>query len=124
MGEIRDLGALLQRAGFAMPVADNLTLTVSYPSPVHLMHDLRAMGETSALNARPRHFSSREVLLGASALYTRTHGDGAGRVPASFELVFLTGWCPSESQPRPLRPGSASARLADALGTQETPLRD
>lgn len=124
MGEIRDLGALLQRAGFAMPVADGHSLTVSYESPMHLMHDLRAMGEASALSARPRHFTPRGLFQGAAKLYQQTHGDDAGRIPATFELIFLTGWSPADNQPRPLRPGSATARLADALGTQETPLRD
>jgi len=124
MGEIRDLGALLQRAGFALPVADGRRVPVSYASPLGLMRDLRAMGEANALAARPRHFTRRDVILRAADLYVRRHGDDEGRIPATFELIFLTGWSPADSQPRPLRPGSASARLADALGTQETPLGD
>lgn len=124
MGEIRDLGALLQRAGFALPVADTLPLTVSYQSALHLMRDLRAMGEGNALAARPRRVTRRSVLLRAAQLYTERFGDGAGRIPASFEIITLTGWAPDASQPQPLRPGSAAQRLADALGTRETPLKD
>ncbi|WP_306151233.1 methyltransferase domain-containing protein [Roseovarius sp. MMSF_3281] len=124
MGEIRDLGALLQRAGFALPVADYLPLKTSYESPLHLMRELRAMGEASALAARPRHATRRSVILRAWELYTETFGTDDGRVPASFDLMVLTGWAPDESQPQPLRPGSATARLADALGTTESPLKD
>jgi len=124
MAEIRDLGALLQRAGFALPVADSLPLTASYPSPLHLMRELRRMGEANALAARLRRPTRRQVILRALELYARTHGDAEGRVPATFELVVLTGWAPDESQPKPLRPGSAKARLAEALGSVETPLAD
>ncbi len=124
MGEIRDLGALLQRAGFALPVADSVPLRASYDSALKLMHDLRAMGETNALAARPRHMMRRDVLFRATTLYTDTFGDEAGRVRATFELMVLTGWAPDDSQPQPLRPGSATARLADALGTKETALKD
>ena len=124
MGEIRDLGALLQRAGFALPVADYLPLKASYESPLHLMRDLRAMGETSALAARPRHAMRRLVMMRACELYVENFATSDGRVPASFDLMVLTGWSPDESQPQPLRPGSANARLADALGTRESPLKD
>jgi len=124
MGEIRDLGALLQRAGFALPVADSVPLTVNYASPLHLMRDLRAMGETNALNGRSRHIMRRDLLLRASDIYQNAFGDSEGRIPATFELIFLTGWSPDASQPQPLRPGSAATRLADALGTEETKLKD
>jgi SAM-dependent methyltransferase len=124
MGEIRDLGGLLQRAGFALPVADSFTLTASYGDPLRLMRDLRAMGETSALAARPRNFMRRDVLMRACNLYVQTHGDSLGRVPASFEFITLTGWSPADSQPQPLRPGSAATRLAEALGTRESTLKD
>ena len=124
MGEIRELGALLQRAGFALPVADSLPLTVSYATPLHLMRDLRAMGETNALKTRLRHATRRAVMLRACEIYCETFGDAQGRVPATFDLIVLTGWAPDESQPKPLRPGSATARLAEALGTQENPLKD
>ncbi len=123
MGEIRDLGALLQRAGLQMPVADAFTRAVSYASALHLMHDLRAMGEASALAARPRRFTRRQVLARAAEIYAERFG-ADGRVPASFEIICLTGWAPGPDQPQPLRPGSAKTRLADALGTRETPLPD
>ncbi|MEM7499214.1 MAG: methyltransferase domain-containing protein [Pseudomonadota bacterium] len=121
MGEIRDLGALLQRAGFAMPVADSERLSLSYESAWHLMRDLRAMGETSALAGRPRHFTRRAVLARAAEIYGETHRLADGRVGAEIELVYLTGWAPAAGQPKPLRPGSARTRLADALGTLELP---
>ena len=124
MGEIRDLGALLQRASFALPVADSFVLNVSYQSPLHLMHELRAMGENNALSARSRQTMRKNLLQRACEIYTQTFGDGSGRIPATFELIVLTGWSPDASQPQPLRRGSASARLADALGTRETPLND
>ncbi len=124
MGEIRDLGGLLQRAGFALPVADSLPLRVSYASPTALMHDLRRMGEGNALNGRLRHFSRPAVLRRAADLYHDTYADADGRIPATFELMFLTGWSPADSQPKPLRPGAARTRLADALGTPEHPLKD
>ena len=124
MAEIRDLGALLQRAGFALPVADSLTLTASYRDALHLMRDLRAMGEGNALAARLRHATQRAVLLRAAALYAEGFGTAQGRIPATFEIITLTGWAPDDSQPKPLRPGSAAQRLADALGTLEKPLGD
>ena len=124
MGEIRDLGALLQRAGFVLPVADSLPLTVSYASPLHLMRDLRAMGENNAMAGRPRQPMRRELLFSACDLYSQSFGDADNRIPATFELIFLTGWSPGPDQPQPLRPGSAQTRLADALGTHETRLKD
>ena len=124
MGEIRDLGGLLQRAGLALPVADSFTLNASYASALHLMRDLRAMGETNALTGRLRRPTRRAVMLRAAALYAESFGDAEGRVPASFEIVALTGWAPDASQQKPLRPGSAAHRLSDALNTRETPLED
>lgn len=115
MGEIRDLGALLQRAGLALPVADGFTRTASYRDALHLMTDLRAMGETSALIDRPRRFSRRSVLIAAAERYATAFGQPDGRIPATFEVICLTGWAPHESQQKPLRPGSAIARLEDAL---------
>jgi SAM-dependent methyltransferase len=123
MGEIRDLGALMQRAGFALPVADSVTQTVLYPDLPALMADLRAMGETSALSARPRRFTRRKVLAEAEAIYRANFPAPDGRIAATFELIFLTGWAPHESQQQPLRPGSAKARLADALRVPEQPLK-
>ena len=123
MGEIRDLGALLQRAGFALPVADSLPLTVSYADITALMRDLRAMGETNALTARPKRFMNRRIIARAQDLYAEGFATEDGRLSATFEVIFMTGWAPDDSQPQPLRPGSATARLADALETEETKLK-
>jgi SAM-dependent methyltransferase len=117
--ELRPLGALLQRAGFALPVVDQDRLTVRYDDAFALMRDLRAMGATNALTERSRKPLRREVLLRAAALYAERFADTDGRVRATFDIVSLSGWTPHESQQQPLRPGSARARLADALGTTE-----
>lgn len=122
MGEIRDLGGLMQRAGFALPVADSLVQTVEYPNFPALLSDLRASGETNALAGRLRRFTGRSVLAAAGAVYAETFATAEGRLPATAELVFLTGWAPHDSQQQPLRPGSAKARLAEALGVPEAPL--
>ena len=121
MGEIRDLGGLLGRAGFQMPVADVETLSVSYASPLPLMRDLRAMGETNVMTQRRRTFLRRETLMEACRIYQDSFGTLDGRIPATFEIVYLTGWSPGPNQPTPKRPGSATHRLADALGTVERP---
>ncbi len=123
MAELREAGGLLQRAGFALPVADSVTRNVTYASALHLMRDLRAMGETNALASRNRRPLGRTVLTEAMRLYQAKFASG-GRISATFELIFLTGWAPSADQPQPLRPGSAAQRLADALGTKETPAGD
>lgn len=115
MGEIRDLGALLQRAGLAMPVADSLPLQVHYPGFFPLLRDLRAMGETNALAARDRRPLPRRVLHRAAELYAERFGDAHGQLVATFEIITLTGWAPSDDQPKPLRPGSARQSLAEAL---------
>ena len=122
MGEIRDLGGLMQRAGFALPVADSLQQTVEYRTFPALLADLRAAGETNALQARLRHFTRRSVLTEAARIYAGSYSTAEGRLAATAELVVLTGWAPHESQQQPLRPGSAKARLADALGVPEKPL--
>lgn len=122
MGEIRDLGALLQRAGFALPVADGFTKTVLYRDAFHLMTDLRAMGEGNALMARLRRPTRRAVLARAAAIYQDRFAGADGRIPATFEIIALTGWAPHDSQQKPLRPGSATARLAEALHAAERPL--
>ncbi|MCX7646690.1 MAG: SAM-dependent methyltransferase [Rhodobacteraceae bacterium] len=119
MGEIRDLGALLQRAGLALPVADSVSLTLSYETAFHLMRDLRAMGEGNALAGRRRTPPPRALFAEAARIYAEAFGTPDGRVPATVEMIFLTGWAPDPSQPRALRPGSARHRLADALGTVE-----
>jgi SAM-dependent methyltransferase len=121
MGEIRDLGALLQRAGFALPVADAYARTVHYRDLTHLMHDLRTMGEGNALAQRLRHPSRRAIFTRAAQIYADSYGHD-GKIPATFETICLTGWAPADSQPKPLRPGSAAQRLADALNTAENPL--
>ena len=122
MGEIRDLGGLLQRAGFALPVADSFTKTVRYRDALHLMRDLRQMGEGNALAARLRHPTRRAVLLRAAEMYQAQYADAEGRIAATFEIICLTGWAPADSQPKPLKPGSAAQRLADALNAAEMPL--
>jgi len=121
MGEIRDLGGLLGRAGLALPVADTLRKTVSYGDLFGLIRDLRDMGETNALAARHRSPPPRALFPRAAQIYAASFPDPAdpARIRASFELVFLTGWAPHETQQQPLRPGSARTRLADALGTTE-----
>lgn len=123
-GEVRDLGDLLQRAGLALPVVDSVPLNASYADMGALMRDLRAMGESNAMQARPRHFTRRAVFDRATQIYADAFGDGTGRIIATYDLIFLTGWAPHESQQKPLRPGSATTRLADALNTKETPLGD
>ncbi|SIS58985.1 methyltransferase domain-containing protein [Phaeovulum vinaykumarii] len=110
MGEIRDLGGVLPRAGLALPVADVVNLTASYRDAWHLMRDLRAMGETNALAARRRTIPPRALFDEASRLYSLSFGDDDGRVRASFDLVFLTGWAPHESQQKPLPPGGGRWR--------------
>lgn len=124
MAEIRDLGGLLQRAGFSLPVADSFTKTVIYQDALALMRDLRAMGEANALAARLRRPTRRAVFTRAANLYAQHHALPDGRIKATFEVIGLTGWAPHESQQKPLRPGSAAQRLADALNTAELPLRD
>lgn len=118
MGEIRDLGGLVQRAGLALPVADSTVLNVTYETPLHLMRDLRAMGETNVMTARRKNPMRRETLLKACEIYTQNYSED-GRILATFEIIFLTGWSPHESQQKPLKPGSAQMLLADALGAEE-----
>jgi len=119
-----DAAGLLQRAGFALPVADVDRVRVRYAHPLALLKDLRAMGETSVLIDRSRKPLSRKVLFRAMELYQERFAEPDGRVPATFEIVTVTGWAPHESQQKPLRPGSAKMRLADALGTVERPAGD
>lgn len=118
--DVRDMGALLQRAGFALPVVDVDTITVTFPDTLALMKDLRGMGETNAVKARRSDFLRRATLGRAAQVYRDRHGDSAGRIPATFRVMFVTAWAPASSQPKALRPGSATARLADALGEIET----
>lgn len=117
--DLRDMGSLLQRAGFALPVVDSELVTVRYRDLFGLLRDLRALGWTNALTDRRKAGLRRETLLRAAALYAERFTDADGRLRASFEIVWLSGWAPHESQQKPLRPGSAKARLADALGVPE-----
>lgn len=119
MAEIRDLGGLLQRAGLALPVADSFARKVHYRDAFHLMQDLRAMGEGNALNDRLRRPTRRAVFAKMAELYAQAYAVDGDRVAATFDMVFLTGWAPHESQQKPLRPGSAVNRLADALNAAE-----
>ena len=116
-----DAAALLQRAGFALPVADSETITVTYPGLPALLRDLRGMGETNALSARRRGFWRRATLARAALIYAERFGDADGRIPATFEVLFLCGWAPHPSQPKPLPRGSARVRLSDALKPSPKP---
>jgi SAM-dependent methyltransferase len=117
--DLRELGALLQRAGFALPVTDVDRVTVRYDSIFGLMHDLRRMGAANALFDRRRTPLRRQTLMRAAEIYASRFSDADGRLRATFEIVWLLGWAPDPSQQQPLKPGSAKARLADALGTDE-----
>lgn len=114
-GDVRDLGALLQRAGFALPVADSDALTVRYRDVFALMADLRAMGGTNVLASRRRTPTRRATMLRMAGIYAERFSDPDGRIRATFEIVHLSGWAPHESQQKPLKPGSARTRLSDAL---------
>jgi len=116
MADVRDLGNLLQRAGFALPVADAEIITVRYETPFKLFDDLRGMAESNALNTGSKTFLRRDTLARAAELYMDRYVGDDGRIPATFEIVTLTAWAPHESQPKPLRPGSATTSLADVLG--------
>ncbi len=116
--DLRNVGALLQRAGFALPAVDRDVVTVRYSEPLRLLADLRAMGEASALAERSRALN-RSALFRAMEIYRERFADPDGRVRASFEIITATGWAPHASQQKPLAPGSARARLADALGVNE-----
>ena len=117
--DLQDIAGLLQRAGFALPAADRDVVTVRYGEPMRLLADLRAMGETAALAERPPRTLSRRILARAFDLYRARFSDADARVRATFEILTATGWAPHESQQKPLKPGSAQTRLADALGTKE-----
>lgn len=118
-GDVRDYGALLQRAGFALPVADAEVLKVPYPSPRELMREIRVLGGGNVLSDRSKAPLHRRTLDRAEAIYRERHATADGRVSATFEIVYLSGWAPDASQQKPLKPGSAAARLADALHTTE-----
>lgn len=113
--DVRELGSLLQRAGFALPVADNDVVRVTYASPLALMRDLKAMAASNMLIERRRTPVSRRLLFRAAEVYRERFGLPDGRIPATFEIITLTGWVPHESQQKPLAPGSAQVRLSDVL---------
>jgi SAM-dependent methyltransferase len=117
--DLRDAAHLVQRAGFALPAVDRDLITVRYAEPLRLLSDLRAMGETSALAARSSRNLSRRILARTFDVYRERFSDPDGRIRATFEIITLTGWAPHESQQKPLKPGSAKTRLADALHARE-----
>jgi SAM-dependent methyltransferase len=119
--DVREMGTLLQRAGFALPVTDVDRVTVRYATPLALMHDLRRMGATNPMLERSRRPLRRATLRRMMEIYAERFADADGRIRATFEIVWLSGWAPHESQQKPLAPGSARQRLADALGTTEIP---
>jgi SAM-dependent methyltransferase len=119
--DLRELGALLQRAGFALPVTDVERVTVRYANAFALMHDLRRMGATNVVMERRHTPLRRATLLRMAEIYAQRFADADGRLRATFDIVWLSGWAPDASQQQPLRPGSARMRLADALGTREVP---
>jgi len=123
LADVREMGGLLQRAGFALPVVDSDTITVTHGDMFALMRDLRGMGETNASLTRRRSLTRRATMFAAAERYTELYGDrdNEGRIPATFQILTLTAWAPDAAQPKPLRPGSAGARLADALGVDEKP---
>lgn len=117
--DLRDAAGLLQRAGFALPVADSETIEVEYDNALALMRDLNGMGESNLVAERRRGVTRRATLMRAAELYGERFSLPSGRVAASFEVLYLHGWAPHASQPKPLKPGGAAQRLADALGTSE-----
>ena len=119
MGDIRDMGGLIGRAGLTMPVADSDTITVTYANLFTLMAELRAMGESNALTGRVNRMTSKSVLMRAAELYQDRFAANDGRIEVAFEIITLTGWAPDASQPQPLKPGSADHSLASALGVKE-----
>jgi len=119
--DVKDLGSLLQRAGFALPVTDVDTLTLTYAHPINLMQELRGMGETNALAGRSRTFLQRSVLMRACEIYSEQFGLADGRIPATFEVMYMTGWHPHDSQQKPLKRGSGEVGLAEALKAGKPP---
>ena len=117
--DIRDAGNLLQRAGFNLIVADIDTISIKYKDPLMLLHDLRCMGQTNALNERIKSFSRRDVIMRANNIYMEEFADKNQEIPATFQIIYLTGWAPHSSQQKPLRPGSATQSLAKLLSESE-----
>jgi SAM-dependent methyltransferase len=117
--DVRDAGGLLQRAGFALPVVDSEILTVTYETAFHLMRDLKGMGESNVVLERSRAPGRRRLFTRAAEIYAERFAGPDGRIPARFQIITLTAWAPAPTQQKPLRPGSASARLSEALGSSE-----
>lgn len=117
--DVRDAGMLLQRAGFTLPVVDADAITVSYENPLKLMKDLKGMGENNKVLERRKTATKRSMLFRAAQRYMEEFRDADGRIPATFQVMYLTAWKADPSQPQPMKPGSASTRLADALGVPE-----
>lgn len=113
--EIKDAGSLLQRAGLALPVTDTDLITLKYEHPFALMHELRGLGETNALISRQKHFTQRRIMLRTAELYIENYADADGRIPATFQIIYMSGWAPHESQQKPIARGSAKANLRDYL---------
>ncbi|MDP2698386.1 methyltransferase domain-containing protein [Thalassospira sp.] len=119
--DIRDAGALLQRSGFALPVADCDDIVIDYPDALKLMRDLSGMGESNLIVKRSKRFTRRTTLARAAAIYHDRHARPDGRIHARFQVMFLTGWAPADNQPKPLRPGSGKVSLVDFLGDVPKP---
>jgi hypothetical protein len=119
--DVRDLGGLLQRAGLALPVTDSDRITVRYDTMLDLLRDLRAMGAANPLTERSRRPSRRDLFLRAAQIYAERFSDGDGRIRATFQILSASAWGPSNNQQKPARRGSATVRLADALGVREIP---
>lgn len=117
--DMPEMGSLMQRAGFNLPVIDSEIVTVTYDNIFKLMHDLRYMGESNALLERSKSMNNRTLLMKAAEIYQDLYSEDDGRIKATFEIIFLAGWKPHQSQQKPLKPGSAQNRLADALNTEE-----
>jgi len=115
----QDCGALMQRAGFALPVIDSERITVTYENMFKLMQDLRGMGEGNAITARDKSYPGKALFIEAAKIYHEHYAESDGRIYATFDIIFLLGWAPHKSQQQPLKPGSAENRLADALNTME-----
>lgn len=122
--DLRDMGALMQRAGFALPVVDSDLVTVTYDNMFKLLADLRGMGETSVIRERLKRPAPRALFLRAAEIYHQRFAGEDGRIPATFQIIYLHGWAPDALQQKPLAPGSAAQRLADVLGVEETALPD
>lgn len=117
--DVRDLGGLMQRAGFSLPVVDTDTITVTYDNMFRLIADLRGMGETNVILQRSKAVPPRALFMRAAELYQERYANADGRITATFQVFYMHGWAPHDSQPQPLRPGSATASLAEALDSKE-----